>query len=419
MSKTCAFVTLGCKVNQYDTQLLREILLKKGYQEVPSGHPAELYVINTCAVTSSSERKSRQEIGKVVRQNPSAEVVVTGCYAKAAPESLLQVKGVGRVVDKDKLYLSFGEENYSNSSPSVYLGISKFQDHSRAFLKIEDGCEASCSYCLIPTLRGRVRSKPIERVLEEARRLVANGYREIVLTGVHLGAYGRDLKGDSLLGVVKRLHEVDGLYRIRLSSIEATEVSNELIELAASSERLCPHFHLPLQSGDDFVLKAMNRHYTVKEYLHVIDEIKRKIPLPSLSTDVIVGFPGEGKEHFKNTLRVCREVGFSRMHIFPFSPRKGTPAAGRPGRCAPQELKGRKMELETLARGLALGFKEKSLGKEIEVLVEESPSPGEYSGYSERYIKARFSGPEGLMGKMVRVRVEEAFPEFVRANIIQ
>jgi threonylcarbamoyladenosine tRNA methylthiotransferase MtaB len=410
MSKTCAFVTLGCKVNQYDTQVLREVLNRKGYREVPPGQPAELYIVNTCAVTATSERKSRQEIGRLVRKNPEAEVVVTGCYVKADPAVISRMTGVKQVIDKDKLYHAFGEEDPSHE------GISRFHDHSRAFLKIEEGCEADCSYCIIPTLRGRVRSKPVEKVLEEARRLVANGYKEIVLTGVHLGAYGRDLGGDTLLEVVEGLHTVNGLYRIRLSSLEATEVGEELIDLASSSDRLCPHFHLPLQSGDDGILKAMNRHYTVAEYLRVVDRIKRKVPLPSFSTDVIVGFPGEGAEQFKNTLEVCREVGFSRIHIFPFSPRRGTPAARRSGRCTPQEMQERKKELDTLAQGLALEYKRKFLGREIEVLVEESLSAGTYSGYSERYVKAHFSGTEGLIGQMETVRVEEVFPEYVWAS---
>ncbi len=453
MIKTCAFITLGCKVNQYDTQILREALARKGYKEVPPESQAELYIVNTCAVTSTSERKSRQEINKTIRMNPGAEVVVTGCYAKADPAALSQINGIGRVIDKDNFCLTLGEEDL------YQRGISQFHDHSRAFLKIEDGCEAACSYCIIPTLRGGIRSRPVEKILEEARRLVANGYKEIVLTGVHLGAYGRDLKGDTLLDVIKALHTIEGLCRIRLSSLEATEVSEGLIELAASSDKLCPHFHLPLQSGDDHILKAMNRNYTTKTYLEIVDKIKRRLPLPSFSTDVIVGFPGEGTEHFKNTLEVCQEVGFSRIHIFPFSPRKGTPASLLPGRCAPQEIKERKGELETLARALALEYKRNFLGKEIEVLVEDScaeqalyqngsgqarplqegekndfivakfakanlplarlalSSPHRtYSGYSDRYIKAYFSGPEGLMGKMVKVRVEEVLPEHVIAS---
>ncbi len=409
MAKTCAFITLGCKANQYDTQLLREALLNKGYQEVSPEYSAEIYVVNTCAVTSSSERKSRQEISKVVRLNPAAEVVVTGCYAKADRKALLDLKGVRRVLDKEEFHKTFGQEGTQRR------GISRFHGHARAFLKIEDGCETSCSYCIIPTLRGRIRSNPIENVLEEAHRLVTNGYREIVLTGIHLGAYGRDLKGDTLLELVKRLHEVKGLYRIRLSSLEASEVSEGLIDLAAASEKLCPHFHLPLQSGDDDILRAMNRHYTAKEYLQIIDKIRRKVHLPSFSTDIIIGFPGEKTENFRNTLRVCQEVSFSRIHLFPFSPRKGTPATQMPGRCSTQEIKERKEELESVARGLALEYKRNFLDKEIEILVEETSPTGTHLGYSERYIKACFQGTEGLIGKIVKVKVEEVFPEYAKA----
>ncbi|MFQ5863003.1 MAG: tRNA (N(6)-L-threonylcarbamoyladenosine(37)-C(2))-methylthiotransferase MtaB [Candidatus Brocadiales bacterium] len=412
MSKTCAFITLGCKVNQYDTQVLREVFLgRKGYREVSPGSPADLYVVNTCAVTSTSEMKSRQEIRKVVRLKPDAEVVVTGCYVKADSEALERIDGVDRVVDREALTQSLVEgEGHSPDS-----GISRFEGHSRAFLKIEDGCDAHCSYCIIPTLRGRVRSKIPEVILSEARRLAENGYREVVLTGVHLGAYGRDLNGTTIIDVLRGLKEIEGISRIRLSSLEATEVTDELVALMAGEEKMCPHLHLPLQSGDNDVLREMNRRYTARQYLEILEKIRSKIPNPSFSTDIMVGFPGEGPEQFENTLNVCRQAGFSRMHIFPFSPRRGTPAASMHGRPGPTDVKGRRAILDTLRRELALHYKTAFLGKVVDILVEEDSFDGMLSGYSERYIKALFSGPQRLIGSIVSVEVAEVFPGYIKA----
>jgi threonylcarbamoyladenosine tRNA methylthiotransferase MtaB len=439
LSKTCAFITLGCKANQYDTQVLREgFLRRRGYREVsPTGSdgPADLYVVNTCAVTSTSEVKSRQEIRKAVRLGPDAEVVVTGCYATADPQTLEGIEGVGRVVDREALTRSLFDENEAGTNAEAGTGadsisedigiggISRFEGHSRAFLKIEDGCDAHCSYCIIPSLRGTVvRSKPLEDVVAEAARLAGNGYREIVLTGIHLGAYGRDLRGVTITDVLKRLNEVEGIYRIRLSSLEASEVTGELIDIMADEKsKVCPHLHLSLQSGDDDVLRAMNRRYTAERYLNVIERVRSRLADPSFSTDVMVGFPGEGPEQFENTLNTCRQAGFSRMHIFPYSPRRGTPAAGMANRPGPDEVKERKMVLDGLKDELALRYKEKILGKEINVLVEERRADGMLSGYSERYVKALFTGPASPpnlsepVGSIVPVEVVEIFPGYVRA----
>ncbi|MEE9200299.1 MAG: tRNA (N(6)-L-threonylcarbamoyladenosine(37)-C(2))-methylthiotransferase MtaB [Candidatus Brocadiales bacterium] len=416
MSKTCAFITLGCKANQYDTQVLREAFLgRKGYREVPSGSPADLYVVNTCAVTSTSEAKSRQEIRKAVRLDPGAEVIVTGCYAKADPGVLRGIEGVDEVVDREILTRSLLEETGDDSSANP--GISRFEGHGRAFLKIEDGCDAHCSYCIIPMVRGRtIKSKPPEDVAAEAKRVAGNGYKEVVLTGIHLGAYGRDLNGVTITDVLRQLKGVDGIYRIRLSSLEASEVTDELIDLMADGDsKLCPHLHLSLQSGDDDILKMMNRRYTAGQYLDVIERVRSRLPNVSFSTDVMVGFPGEGVGQFENTLDVCRRVGFSRMHIFPFSPRKGTPAAGMNGRSVPAEtIRSRRAALRDLADQLALDYKTRFLGEKIDILVEEKRSDGMLSGYSERYIKALFPGPSGLIGSIVPVEVEEVFPGYVR-----
>lgn len=416
MSKTCAFITLGCKVNQYDTQVLREALSRKGYREVSSDGPADLYVVNTCAVTSTSEVKSRQEIRKAVRLGQEAEVVVTGCYAKADSEALMKIEGVDRVADRESFMRSLMEEIGDNYPDTTYPEtISSFEGHSRAFLKIEDGCDAHCSYCIIPALRGEaVKSKPPEVILSEVQRLADNGYREVVLTGVHLGAYGRDLNGVTIVDVLRLLKGIEGIYRVRLSSLEATEATDELIGLMAGEEKICPHLHLPLQSGDDDVLRMMNRRYTAGQYLEVLDKIRSRLRNPSFSTDVMIGFPGEGPEQFENTLNVCRQAGFSRMHVFSYSPRRGTPAADLQGRPGPAEMKHRKSVLEDLKSELALRYKTAFLGKTIDVLVEEHRPGGMLSGYSERYVKALFPGPRSLIGRIAEVEVAEIFPGYVR-----
>ncbi|MBM4050989.1 MAG: tRNA (N(6)-L-threonylcarbamoyladenosine(37)-C(2))-methylthiotransferase MtaB, partial [Planctomycetes bacterium] len=369
--KTCIFITLGCKVNQYETQALREALRGRGYVEAAPGQRADVCVINTCTVTQTSDDKCRQAIRRAIREHPGATVVVTGCYAEAEPEALRRIEGVAVVVpqhDKGRLAdiveglpqrsrrqttqhegHEAHEEKHEDHEvgPSALmslpvlrglrvsgeLSISGFEGHTRAFLKIQDGCDARCSYCIVPLVRGPVRSRPLEAIQREAERLAANGYREIVLTGIHLGAYGRDTGGrPGLCDVIEGLLDVPGLERIRLSSIEVNEFTDRLLALAVGSSKLCPHFHFPLQSGDDEILRAMNRTYTAAEYLSVLDRARARIERPSFTTDVMVGFPGEGERHFQNTLDVCRRAGFSRMHIFPFSPRPGTPAATMPNR---------------------------------------------------------------------------------------
>ncbi|MBM4085027.1 MAG: MiaB/RimO family radical SAM methylthiotransferase, partial [Planctomycetes bacterium] len=293
------------------------------------------------------------------------------------------------------------------------LSISGFEGHTRAFLKIQDGCDARCSYCIVPLVRGPVRSRPLEAIQREAERLAANGYREIVLTGIHLGAYGRDTGGrPGLCDVIEGLLDVPGLERIRLSSIEVNEFTDRLLALAADSAKLCPHFHFPLQSGDDEVLKAMNRAYTAAEYLDVLDKVRARIERPSFTTDVMVGFPGEGERHFQNTLDVCRRAGFSRMHIFPFSPRPGTPAATMPNRPTRKDVRAREERLEAVARELALAYKRQFLGQRVNVLVEtqRDARTGKLCGYTERYVKVAFDGPDGLKNTIVAVAAKSATP---------
>ncbi|MGR3310946.1 MAG: tRNA (N(6)-L-threonylcarbamoyladenosine(37)-C(2))-methylthiotransferase MtaB [Candidatus Brocadiales bacterium] len=426
--KTCAFITLGCKVNQYETQAIRESIAAKGYREVSPGEGANLYVINTCTVTSTSDEKSRQYIRKAVRNNPDAKVVVTGCYVDADKKAVEQIEGVDYVFENaDKVNIAdILEPDASWQADKLAgwqadkLNINSFEGRTRAFLKIEDGCDVFCSYCIIPYVRGGVRSKDLDAIVEEAKRLAANGYREIVLTGIHLGAYGRDLsEGAAIADVLYKLDDIPNLQRIRLSSIEVNEIADELINIIASSKKICPHLHLPLQSGSDYILRKMNRRYTAAQYLTALDKIRAKIKLPSFSTDVMVGFPGETETAFQDTVRVCCEAGFSRIHIFPYSVREGTPAAKMSNHCKSHEIRRRKKLLESVADKLALEYKQKFVGENVNVLVEtkRDKKTGRLCGYSERYIKVIFDGTDDIMNTIVPVRIEKAFPGFAEGML--
>ncbi|MFQ5965283.1 MAG: tRNA (N(6)-L-threonylcarbamoyladenosine(37)-C(2))-methylthiotransferase MtaB [Candidatus Scalinduaceae bacterium] len=434
--KTCSFITLGCKVNQYETQALREAIISNGYKEADSGFPADLYVINTCTVTSTSDEKSRQQIRRVVRNNPSAKVIVTGCSAEANVQEIKKIDGVDYVFEKgkeDKIVDFIRNGLGSNNEPTeisnniiethkmylrrnesaFYLKVSKFNGHTRAFLKIEDGCDNFCSYCIIPYIRGNVISKRIDDILFEAERLVNNGHKEIVLTGIHLGAYGKDVRYKfNILNVLKEMQNISGLKRIRLSSMEVNEVTDSLIEIVSNSNKICPHFHLPLQSGDDYILKRMNRKYNTIQYLKTLEKIRKKIELPSITTDIIVGFPVEKRKNFENTLRFCEKAGFSKIHIFPFSPRENTPAVKMHDYCMPSIIKARKKELESLAIETSLRYKTYFVAKNISILVEgkKDKKTGKLCGYSDRYIKVLFDGTDELMNNIVDVYIEKASP---------
>jgi len=437
--KTCSFITLGCKVNQYETQALREAIISSGYEEASLNVPVDLCVINTCTVTATSDDKSRHQIRKVVRNNPDATVIVTGCYAESDAETIKKIDGVGYVFEKgkeDKIieFVKNGFVSDNNSVPvssnirdprtkklrrnesAFDLKVSKFDGHTRAFLKIEDGCDIFCSYCIIPYVRGKVISKKIDDILFEAEQLVSNGYKEIVLTGIHLGAYGKETGYQlNIIDVLRELQTLPGLARIRLSSIEVNEVTDDLIDLIAGSDKVCSHFHLPLQSGDDYILKRMNRKYNAAQYLKTVEKIKERLELPSISTDVLVGFPGEKRTHFENTMRLCKQAGFSRAHIFPYSPREDTPAAKMPDHCKPSEIKERKKELEFLAAETSQRYKNLFVGRDISILVEKArdKKTGKLCGYSGRYIKVFFDGHDDLMNEIVDVHVESVLPQSV------
>jgi threonylcarbamoyladenosine tRNA methylthiotransferase MtaB len=398
--KTFAFVTFGCKVNQYESQALRERFSRKGLTEVEAARGADLFVINTCTVTETATAEAQRRVRKLARRFPFSEITVTGCAADSHKEEFLGLPGVRRVVTHEEKASLCDDPRLApeDSAPSIFdLTISRFDRHTRAFLKVEDGCDLNCSFCIIPKVRGTAQSRPLESAVDEAKRLVGNGYREIVLTGVHLGSYGKDLAQRSLLpDLVERLLGVAGLARLRLSSIEANEVSDPLVELMAAERRFCPHLHLPLQSGDDDVLRAMRRRYNSRQYLAACERVSERVPDPSFTADVIVGFPGETDAQFENTLDLCRRAKFSRIHIFTYSRRRGTDAALLPD--LPSRVKKeRHHRLERLAEELTDSYARRFLGREVEVLVEDG------GGYTERYLKAHVAGARN---SVVRTRVE-------------
>lgn len=423
MSATLRTVTLGCKVNQYETELVREGLLRAGYADATEDQAAQLCVVNTCTVTSEGDSKSRQAIRRLHRENPEARIVVMGCYATRAPGEIAALPGVSEVVvDKREIPDLLGRFGVID----VPTGISRFGNRHRAYVKVQDGCLLRCSYCIIPYVRPEMSSRPPEHIEDEVRRLVDNGYREIVLTGIHLGHYGVDRnwkKSKSewlrLSHLVERLARLPGDFRLRLSSIEATEVTRELIDvMAAHGDRVCPHLHVCLQSGSDAILRRMRRRWSSKHFLDRCRLVRERLDLPALTTDIIVGFPGETDEDFAATCRTSREAGFSKIHLFPFSARKGTPAAEMTDVVPAQVKAERGRELARLETELRGEYFRSLLGRPLSVLVESVGSGDAtaatldsdcepqvtVAGTSCRYAPVRFTAGRSSEGRMVTVR---------------
>ncbi|HOV79700.1 MAG TPA: tRNA (N(6)-L-threonylcarbamoyladenosine(37)-C(2))-methylthiotransferase MtaB [Bacillota bacterium] len=433
--KRVAFATLGCKVNQYESAALAGLFRQRGYEVVDAGEKADVYVINTCTVTHLSDRKSRQLIRRMSRTNPEAVIAVTGCYAQVSPEEVSEIPGVALVVGtRDRGGLVDLVENAAKGRMplervSEYTGGEQFEEFAaasvqgrvRAFLKIQEGCSNFCTYCIVPHARGPLRSRRPERVMEEARELVGKGFKEIVLTGIHTGAYGKDLNGGvTLAGLLQRLSAVPGLSRLRLSSVEPNDITPELVETLSGMENFCPHLHVPLQSGDDFILKRMGRRYTAWEYARLAEILRENLPGLGLTTDVMVGFPGETGENFDNTLRFVEKVAFSRLHVFKFSPRRGTPAALFEDQVEPPVKEERSRRLIDAGKKLAAGFASRHLGGELDVLVEQrcENSAGLYEGLTGNYIRVVFPGNENLPGRIVRVKAVDRKGDVIRGEII-
>jgi threonylcarbamoyladenosine tRNA methylthiotransferase MtaB len=410
-AKTCRLVTLGCKVNQYETQYVKEALEASGYQEAAPGERADLCVVNTCTVTMEADAKGRQLIRRLAHVNPGAALVVMGCYATREPETVARLPGVTKVItDKERL----AEELREFGVMEMPAGIRRFDGHQRAFVKVQDGCLLNCSYCIIPQVRPHLRSRPPEEIVAEVAGLVTQGCQEIVLTGIHLGHYGLDLsKGRPrsewrrLWHLLERLDRLPGDFRIRLSSLEAAEARDDLVRVLRDHPRICPHLHLCLQSGSDRILALMKRRYRTAGFLERCRRLRAALDRPAFTTDLIIGFPGETDADFEATCRVVREVGFSRLHLFSFSPRSGTPAAELRDTVHPAVVAERRQRLLELERETATAYHRSLIGQRLDVLVEgaEAGRPGWVRGTSCRYAPVVFEGyAPALLARRVVVR---------------
>ena len=418
--KTVSFITLGCKVNQYDSDAMRTLFIKNGYKVAESDTPADVYVVNTCSVTSIGDRKSRQMVRRIRRENPGAVIAVAGCYAQLAPEVFEKMGNVDVIVgmqNRSRIVEYVEKAARSNAVLNEVRDVMAVKDFenltvdaegevkTRAFIKVQEGCDNYCTFCIIPYARGRLKSRKQKDAIEEIKHLVDRGYREVVLTGIHLGNYGKDLHdGTSLSSLVNELLKIPDLLRIRLGSIESVELSEELIHLMNSEPRVCRHLHLPIQSGSDDVLRAMNRHYRLAEYKNLIADLRKRIPDLALTTDLIVGFPGETEENFKETLATLEELKFSAIHIFPYSQRTGTPAATYPNQVLPEIKKERVHRVQALEKKLSEAYRRRFLGKSVRVLPEEEKH-GCFEGLSDEYIRVYLKGEGIERGKIYSVKI--------------
>ncbi|MCX7925938.1 MAG: tRNA (N(6)-L-threonylcarbamoyladenosine(37)-C(2))-methylthiotransferase MtaB [Fimbriimonadales bacterium] len=424
---TAAFTTLGCKVNQYETQKILESFEAQGFEIVPFDAPADVYVINTCSVTQSAEAKSRQTIRRAARQNPNAIVVMTGCYAQFTLRRGERLDEAHLVVpNPDKLRaVEYLLEHYPHFKTALEQarrqGGTPLRRRSRAVLKIQDGCNVYCSFCSIPYTRPVMRSIPYQEVLDEARAMVEDGYREIVLTGVLIGDYGAETGsgGPDLAELCALLSEIDGLERIRISSIEPTLISERLIDLIAENSKMCPQLHIPLQSGDSRILRAMNRPYDQAFYLDLIRRLRERIPDFGVSTDIMVGFPGEDEQAFQHTCFVVEQVEFCRAHLFRYSPRPGTPAETMSDHVPDSVKSERIQQLQRVCKAAAQRYASRFLGRVERVLVESrSKLSGLMMGTSDHYLQVEFAGSPNLAGELVKVRITDLTADGVTGELV-
>ncbi len=430
-----AFYTLGCKVNQSDTASMERLFREAGYEIVDFAEKADIYLINTCVVTNMGQRKSRQMIHRAIRKNPNAFIVVSGCYPQTAAEEVKAIQGVDLIIgNQDRAaVVTLVEAAATEQSIDAYDNVKKLSaqtafeelsadcetEKTRAFLKIQEGCNQFCTYCIIPYARGPLRSRSLENIKAEVEKLVAAGFSEVVLIGIHLGAYGKELKnGTSLTDAVKAALEVPGLARLRLGSLESVEVGEDLLDLMVSDERLQRQLHLPLQSGCDDVLKSMHRPYDTKVFAELLKKIRAKLPDVAITTDVIVGFPGETEENFATTREFVKSCGFSKIHIFPFSPRKGTPAASF-GEVVSEKVKQRRVEeLAQVDRESHEKYCESMLDKTVSVLFEQESAEGLWEGLSGNYVRIYARSEDNLSGKIRRIMLKALYEDGMIGEIL-
>ena len=431
--KKVAFYTLGCKVNQYETEAMLELFEKEGYEKEETEDYADVYVINTCTVTHMSDRKSRQYIRRMKKKNPDAIIAVVGCYSQVSPEEILSIDEVNLVMgtnDRKKIVEEVKKIDASRKVSTVddimkvkafeEIEINKTNGKTRAFMKIQDGCDRYCSYCIIPYARGRVRSRDLESIVKEVENLASNGYKEVVLTGIHVASYGKDIKDSDikLLDVIKQINDIEGIERIRLSSVEPILFTDEFVEAVSTMDKVCPHYHLSLQSGCDETLKRMKRRYTTEEYKAIVDRLRAAIPNVSITTDVIVGFPGETNEEFDKTYEFLKDIELTHMHVFKYSPRKGTPAATMENQVDPSTKHDRSEKLLQLNEENFNKFGQKMLDKEFNVLFEQKVGDNKYEGLTENYVKVIVESDNDISEQILKVKIKDVKNEFLEGILV-
>ena len=433
-----AFYTLGCKVNQSDTASMEGIFRRAGYEVVDFGSPADVYLINTCVVTNTGQRKSRQIINRAVRYNPLSLIVVTGCYPQTAPEEVRAIAGVDVIIGNQERarIVELVEQALENKQTEILdnvqkmtvdtkfeeLGVGTETDKTRAFLKIQEGCNQYCTYCIIPYARGPLRSRSLESIRSEVAKLVEAGYKEVVLIGIHLGCYGKELakegKHITLYDAVQAVLSVEGMCRVRLGSLESVEVEPRLLELMANEPRLCKHLHLPLQSGCDKILQAMHRPYDTARFTQLLQQIRAQVPDVAITTDIIVGFPGETEEDFATTLAFAEKCGFAKMHIFPYSKRKGTPAEKMPNQ-VDEAVKGeRAARLAAVDEKLHQAMLKQMVGKTEEVLFEQPVDAVHMEGLCGPYLRVVVPGTSELANTIAQVKITGIVDDWLTGEIV-
>ncbi len=428
--KTVSFATLGCKVNQYETEAMANLFEKAGYKVQSFDDICDIYVINTCTVTGTGERKSRQMINRAHKKNPNAFIAVAGCYSQVSPEAAAALEGVSLVIgtrDRSRI-VELCEDAMEKSETTVSVGdimkqrtyedmwVPSYSDKTRAFVKIEDGCTEFCTYCIIPYARGPVRSRSMESIVNEVTELAKNGFREIVLTGIHLASYGRDNREYSLLDVIKAIDKIDGICRIRLGSVEPRLLTEDFVREISRLSKVCNHFHVALQSGCDATLQRMNRKYTTAQYKEGIELLRKYFDNPAIATDIMVGFPGETEEEFVSSVKFASELKLADAHVFAYSNRKGTKADRFPCQVPKRTKEERsRIMIDTLAKSRE-EYLSSQIGKKVQVLMEQEMSKGLWEGHMTNYVKVVIPSDEDLSGKFVDVITESVQKDFVFGN---
>lgn len=419
--KTVAFHTLGCKVNQYETEAMEELFEKNGYSIIDQDEAADIYVINTCTVTNLSDRKSRQFIRKAKKSNEDSIIAVVGCYSQISPKEVEDIEGVDVIIgtsDRQRIVELCEKSKEINQKINIVrsiktykefekINIAEIKSKTRGNIKIQDGCNQFCSYCIIPYARGPIRSRELDEIVSETKKLGDAGFKEVVLTGIHVASYGKDSNKLPLIEVIKAIGEVDGIERIRLSSLEPSIIDESFMKSIVEIKKVCDHFHLSLQSGSNTVLERMNRKYTREVYREKVDIIKKYMPNVGLTTDIIVGFPGETDEEFNETCEFVKEIGFSRIHVFKYSPRKGTPAATMENQVDGNLKNLRSEKLIGIGQELTKVFNNRFINQDLEVLFEElnTKIDSSYEGYTTNYIRTRLISDEIVIGKIKKVKI--------------